>query len=210
MLPEPTGPTNVRPGRSMLVLRLRSVANRIRSWLYFALRARWVVRKGMTRIPWSVDLWSPNHAIELGDQVQFGSGTIVHCDARFGDKIVIARNVAFIGRDDHRHDIVGRAIWDSPRGDNAQVIVEDDVWIGHGAIIVSGVTIGRGSVVAAGSVVTSDIPRYSIAAGVPARAVKQRFTREQIAQHERLLRYPELTNCQLPGKISDHGLNDKR
>jgi acetyltransferase-like isoleucine patch superfamily enzyme len=46
--------------------------------------------------------------------------------------------------------------------------VEDDVWIGHGAIILAGVKIGRGSVVAADSVVTKDVPRYAIVGGIPA------------------------------------------
>jgi len=78
--------------------------------------------------------------------VQFGPGCSVQCDIVFGSKILVARNVAFVGRDDHRMDMVGKAIWDSGRGDCYQTIVEDDVWIGYGAIVVSGVTIGRGSV----------------------------------------------------------------
>jgi acetyltransferase-like isoleucine patch superfamily enzyme len=81
----------------------------------------------------------------------------------------MARNVAFVGRNDHRIDVVGKPIWDSPRGDSCKTVVEDDVWIGHGAIIISGVTIGRGSVVAAGSVVTRDVEPYSIVAGIPAQ-----------------------------------------
>jgi acetyltransferase-like isoleucine patch superfamily enzyme len=105
----------------------------------------------------------------------------------------MGRHVALVGRDDHRTDVVGKAIWDSPRGDSHRVIVEDDVWIGHGAIVVAGVTVGRGSVVAAGSVVTRSIPRYAVAAGVPAKVVKFRFDEEQIQEHERLLGYSEPT-----------------
>jgi acetyltransferase-like isoleucine patch superfamily enzyme len=113
----------------------------------------------------------------------------VQCDVTIGSKVLIAGGVAFVGRDDHRIDIPGVAIWDSGRGDSFETVVEDDVWIGFGAIIVAGSTIGRGSVIAAGSVVTSKIPRYSIAGGIPARVLRPRFSTEQIAIHECKLGY---------------------
>jgi acetyltransferase-like isoleucine patch superfamily enzyme len=55
----------------------------------------------------------------------------------------------------------------------APVIIEDNVWVGARAIILTGVTIGRCSVVAAGSLVNRDVPPYSVVAGVPAKVVKQ-------------------------------------
>lgn len=54
------------------------------------------------------------------------------------------------------------------------IVVEDDVWLGSGATVVDGVTIGRGSVIGAGAVVTDDIPPYSIAVGIPAKPIKDR------------------------------------
>ncbi len=54
------------------------------------------------------------------------------------------------------------------------IVVEDDVWIGAGATVVDGVTIGRGSIIGAGAVVTTNMPPYSIAVGVPARRIKDR------------------------------------
>jgi acetyltransferase-like isoleucine patch superfamily enzyme len=137
--------------------------------------------------------WSPHRRIILGDYVSFGPGCTVSCDITFGNKVLIARNVAFISRDDHRVDIVGMPIWDSPRGDRYETIVEDDVWIGYGAIIVTGVTIGRGSIVAAGSVVTRDVPRYAVVAGVPAHVIRTRFTSTEIVVHEARLGYADLT-----------------
>ena len=53
--------------------------------------------------------------------------------------------------------------------------IEDDVWIGYGALIMSGVTVGQGAVIAAGAVVTKNVPPYAIAGGVPAKVLKYRF-----------------------------------
>lgn len=62
------------------------------------------------------------------------------------------------------------------------IIVDDDVWIGYGATIMSGVHIGQGAVVAAGAVVTKDVPPYAIVGGVPAKVIKYRFEPEMIKE----------------------------
>ncbi len=53
------------------------------------------------------------------------------------------------------------------------ITIEDDVWIGAGAIITDGVTIGRGAVIAAGAVVTQDVPPHTVVGGIPARTIKE-------------------------------------
>ena len=63
---------------------------------------------------------------------------------------------------------------------NGDIIIEDDVWIGENAVILSGVHIGQGAVIAAGAVVTRDIPPYSIVAGVPAKILRYRFDQDVI------------------------------
>jgi len=54
-----------------------------------------------------------------------------------------------------------------------KIVIEDDAWIGAGAIILPDVTIGEGAVVGAGAVVTRDVPPYTVVAGVPARPIKR-------------------------------------
>lgn len=65
---------------------------------------------------------------------------------------------------------------------NSSVQIGNDVWIGKNAIIRSGVTIGDGAVIAAGAVVVGDVPPYAIAAGVPARIKKYRFSESTVAK----------------------------
>lgn len=97
------------------------------------------------------------------------------------------------------------------------VVIGHDVWIGHGAIILPGRSIGTGSVIAAGAVVTKDVEPYMIVAGVPAKPVRPRFAPE-IAQrlqalqwwdwphellHERLNDFRNLSTEQFLDKYSD-------
>lgn len=181
--------TNARSDRKLLTLFIRRAANWLRTETYFSIRCRYAIRLGLVRIPWSVSIWAPHRIVEFGNCVQFGPRCVVQCDVRFGNHVLIAGNVAFIGRSDHRTDVIGTSMWASPRGVAEVTVIEDDVWIGYGAIVLSGNTIGRGAVVAAGSVITADVRPYSIVAGVPAREIAKRFTSEEILRHEELLQF---------------------
>lgn len=64
------------------------------------------------------------------------------------------------------------------------VVVEEDVWIGANVVLLSGVGVGRGSTIAAGSVVTKDVPPYSIVGGVPAKVIKFYWPIDTILEHE--------------------------
>jgi acetyltransferase-like isoleucine patch superfamily enzyme len=65
--------------------------------------------------------------------------------------------------------------------DHAQMEISDDVWIGHNAILLSGVgAVGRGAAIAAGAVVTKPVPPYAIVAGNPARVIRMRFDEKTI------------------------------
>ncbi len=83
-----------------------------------------------------------------------------------------------------------------------QLTMGHDVWIGHGAVVLAGRSIGTGAVVAAGAVVSKDVPAYAIVAGVPARLVKWRFP-EEIATRLQALGWWDWTHAQLRAALPD-------
>ena len=104
-----------------------------------------------------------------------------------GNYCSIAPEVAFILSADHYLDHIStypffvQTLSGKYEGvTKGDIIVDDDVWIGYGATIMSGVHISQGSVIAAGAVVTKDVPPYAIVGGVPAKVIKYRFTPEII------------------------------
>ena len=134
--------------------------------------------------------------IEIGRYVSItGPGTILHAEKgaiKIGSFTSIAENVSI---QEFNH-VTGRpstssrlySIFGEPpqigfvsKGD---ITIEEDVWIGSNAIILSGVTIGRGSIIGAGSVVTKEIPRYSIVVGNPGTVIRKRFSEETIRELE--------------------------
>lgn len=75
--------------------------------------------------------------------------------------------------DSHRHDSTEVPMIKQGHS-HKDIILGNDVWVGYGAQILSGVTIGSGSIIAAGAVVTKDVPECSVVAGVPAKIIKKR------------------------------------
>lgn len=112
---------------------------------------------------------------ELGERSYIGSYSVIGVNEKIqiGDQVMIADH--FSAKDaDHKFENVHIPMM--LQGYTTRpVIIEDDVWIGHGVSITSGVKIGRGTVIAAGSVVIKDIPPYSVAGGVPAKVIKARL-----------------------------------
>lgn len=147
----------------------------------------WVRYGTNVHVQSSVVIYSPNKLCVFGNSVGIGHYCVLNCDVVIGNDVMLAAHVGLVARDAHLTDLVGITMFEGPRGDKFKIVIEDDVWIGYGAIILSGVTIGRGAVVAAGAVVKEDVPRYTYVAGVPAKPVRQRFTPDQISEHERIL-----------------------
>ena len=110
-----------------------------------------------------------------------------------GNYVSIASDVIFLLGGEHPYEsfstypflvkLLGKSCETKTKG---SVIVEDDVWIGVNSLILSGVKIKKGAVIAAGSVVTKDIPAYSIVGGNPAKVIKYRFEKEVITELSKL------------------------
>lgn len=104
-----------------------------------------------------------------------GADCFIGPRVRLGKYVMLAPRVGIVGAD-HRFDVAGEAIIFSGRPAVPETTIEDDAWIGFGAIIIAGVRVGRGAIVAAGAVVTRDVPPYEIHGGVPARRIGARFS----------------------------------
>ena len=153
------------------------------------------MKKGKNLRIWPDGIYSFKN-IQIGNNVNLGFRPIIMATKSkiiIGDHVMFGPEVMIIGGN-HRYDFIGKfmdEINDSQKRpeDDIGVIIEDDVWIGARVIVLDGVRIGRGSVIGAGSVVTKDIPPYSICAGVPARVLKFRWDIDTILKHEALM-YP--------------------
>jgi acetyltransferase-like isoleucine patch superfamily enzyme len=131
----------------------------------------------------NVVIWGKD-TIEIGDNCYIGRNSQIECNVKIGNDVLIANNVAFVGRYDHNYQQIGKSIrFSSQIRDHDYTwkeldqitTVGNDVWIGYGTIILSGVNIMDGSIIAAGSVITKDTEPYSIYAGVPAKKISNRF-----------------------------------
>lgn len=116
--------------------------------------------------------------------VQIGADTRIHrgcqiesykAPIRIGRCVGISPRCAFQSFD---HGFApSLPISEQPLTTKGPIIIEDEVWLGYGVIVLSGVRIGKGAVIGAGSVVTHDIPDGAVAVGVPARVIKMRSDR---------------------------------
>lgn len=139
-----------------------------------------------------VSLWAKSQ-LQIGDNFYIGRYSFIETDTVIGDNVLIANYVCLVGRYDHHYQQLGIPIrlanqirdknynW---KGLNQKITIENDVWIGVGSIVLSGVKIGEGSIVAAGSVVTKDVEPYSIYGGNPAKKITSRFeNNKQLLEH---------------------------
>ncbi len=120
-----------------------------------------------TRVPVEL-VTEPGARLIIGPDTFINYGASLGCTAsiQIGARCLVGPYVMII--DSAFHELLDR----SKRPASQPVIIEDDVWLGAKVSVMPGVTIGRGAVVGTASVVTKDIPPFSVVAGVPARVVR--------------------------------------
>ncbi|MDR6782493.1 acetyltransferase-like isoleucine patch superfamily enzyme [Pedobacter africanus] len=107
----------------------------------------------------------------IGDHSIIGIGSVLIGPVTVGNDVMLAQNIVVSGLN---HGYEDPDIAPSLQKDTVkQIVISDEVWIGANSVITAGITIGRHAVVGAGSVVTKDVPEYSVVVGNPARVVKQ-------------------------------------
>lgn len=127
-------------------------------------------------------LSEPGIGLRVGDNTYIGPGCILGA----GGGITIGKNVTLgasvdLLAENHGFDDPARPM--NQQGVTRRGIrIEDDCWLGNKVLVLDGVTIGRGSVIGAGAVVTKDVPPFSVAAGNPARVLRQRGDASREAQ----------------------------
>ena len=111
--------------------------------------------------------------ITIGNNSGIGDFCYIQGPVQIGENVMMAPYVALIAAN---HNVSRTDVPMNQQGAyEKQITIEDDVWIGYGAKILAGVTVGKGAVIGAGAVVTRDVPPYSIAVGAPAKVIKSRI-----------------------------------
>ena len=128
-----------------------------------------------------IEAWDTYRDQKFSPKITIGNNVIINTDCHIGciEKIVIGNNVLIASRvyiSDHSHGDTKRNTLEIPPAQRTLVtkgpiVIEDNVWLGEGVCILPGVTIGKGSIVGANSVVTKDVPSYSVVAGTPAKQI---------------------------------------
>lgn len=115
--------------------------------------------------------------IQIGDNAWISKNVALYANSGIiiGDDVIIAKDVSIISGDHGHSDKSKKINQQGMRKDAQPIIIGNDVWIGEKAVILKMVKVGDGCVIGAGSIVTKDVPPYSVVAGNPAKIIKQRM-----------------------------------
>ena len=116
---------------------------------------------------------SSKNKIRIGENFFMGNYCHLSSNLEIGKNVMFASFVSCVGGD-HNIEDINIKMNQSGSGTLKTTVIKDNVWIGHGAIIMHGVTIEEGSIVAAGSVVTKNISSFSIYGGNPSKLIRKR------------------------------------
>lgn len=177
--------------REKITLYFHTVVALLLYWPHMNIRTRVYFEKGVTckqfqvnrrlRLKFAGSNVIGAHTIIQGSgELLMGKGSYcgAFCVIGVNEKIIIGEHVMIadavsIRDTDHNYENVEEPM--KMQGSSSRkVVIEDDVWIGHGATVLKGVTIGKGAIIAAGAVVSKDVAPYSIVGGVPARLIRMR------------------------------------
>jgi acetyltransferase-like isoleucine patch superfamily enzyme len=115
--------------------------------------------------------WRANALLQIGENFAMTGGSIIAAEqVIIGNHVTVGANTLIMDTDFYPLEAEARRL-DSEPAKTAPVFIEDDVFIGTNCLILKGVTLGQGSVIGAGSVVTKDVPPYTIVAGNPVRFI---------------------------------------
>lgn len=167
---------------SSLYTRARNLRNRVV-----------ITRKRLARVDRTAYVnWRSHVSRDLaaGPYAFIGRDCVISPLVTLGAYSMLAPRVAIVG-DDHNWEQPGTPMQFAGRPVQRPTSIGADVWLGHGVVVIRGVTIGDGAIVAAGAVVTKDIPAYEVWGGTPARMLRVRFPRsEDREQHASMLAGP--------------------
>jgi acetyltransferase-like isoleucine patch superfamily enzyme len=107
----------------------------------------------------------------IGENTLVGMSNVIIGPVTIGNNVILAQNIVMSGLNHEYRDI--NIPIHQQKVTVAPIVIEDDCWIAANAVITAGVTVGKHSVVAAGAVVTKNIPPFSVAAGNPAKVIRQ-------------------------------------
>ncbi|MGK6353291.1 acyltransferase [Parapedobacter sp. DT-150] len=110
-------------------------------------------------------------AVVVGNNTIVGLGCVIIGPVQIGNNVMIAQNIVISGLNHGYEDV--HTPPSQQKETRAEIIISDDVWIGANSVITAGVTLGKHTIIGAGSVVTKDIPPFSVAVGNPAKVIKQ-------------------------------------
>jgi acetyltransferase-like isoleucine patch superfamily enzyme len=169
-VPLPTAILNYLVESFMAVTPHDPLSNHVKRWM---MRRRGAIVGARSKL-WR-DVWIDDYAkLVVGDDVTIGKSCMLltHGGVTIGNQVMIGHGAQIISAG---HVVTPVGISMRFAGiDAAPIVIEDEAWIGGGAIVLQNVTIGTGAVVAAGAVVSRDVPPYAIVGGVPAKVIGER------------------------------------